>query len=162
MHEKVVSNLPEQQQRLEQSILSAEALSPAQKEAAINAAKQLPSGNRLCHGDFHPDNVIMSARGAVTIDWTTANQGNPLADVARTSLLLQLGELPPGTRAMTRWLVAAGRKLFHKLYLKRYFELRPDNKQQLAAWQYPIVAARLGDGIVEEQSQLLTLLSEQS
>jgi uncharacterized protein (TIGR02172 family) len=159
MHEKVVAKLPTQQQHLEQSILSANALSSEQKEAAINKMQQLPTGNKLCHGDFHPDNIILSTKGAVTIDWTTASQGNPLADVARTSLILQLGDLPPGTPTMTRLLVTAGRGLFHKMYLKRYFELRPNNQEQFAAWQHPIAAARLGDGIVEEQAQLLALLS---
>ncbi len=159
MHEKVVTDLPSQQQHLEQSILSATALSLEQKEVAINAVQQLPSGNRLCHGDFHPDNIILSADGPVTIDWTTASQGNPLADVARTSLILQLGDPPPGTSLLTRLLVTAGRGLFHKTYLKRYFELQPDYQDQLAAWQYPMMAARLGDGIVEEQAQLLALLA---
>jgi hypothetical protein len=59
---------------------------------------------------------------------------------------------------MTRLLVTVGRKFFHNTYLKHYFELRPENQQQLAAWKYPVTAARLGDGIVEEQEQLLALL----
>jgi len=159
MHEKTVTNLPKQQQHMEQSILSASALSPAQKESAINAVRQLPTGNKLCHGDFHPDNILMSTRGAVTIDWTTANMGNPLADLARSSLILQLGDLPPGTPAMTRWMVSAGRRLFHKTYLKHYFELRPENQEQFVAWRTPTVAARLGDGIPEEKEQLLSLLA---
>ncbi|NQU29097.1 MAG: aminoglycoside phosphotransferase family protein [Anaerolineae bacterium] len=139
--------------------MSASALSPAQKESAINAVRQLPTGNKLCHGDFHPDNILMSTRGAVTIDWTTANMGNPLADLARSSLILQLGDLPPGTPAMTRWMVSAGRRLFHKTYLKHYFELRPENQEQFVAWRTPTVAARLGDGIPEEKEQLLSLLA---
>ncbi len=61
---------------------------------------------------------------------------------------------------MTRLLVTAGRGLFRETYLKHYFELRPDSQDQLAAWQYPIVAARLGDGIIEEQEQLLALRAE--
>lgn len=46
--------------------------------------------------DFHPDNVLLAARGPVIIDWPDATRGQPLADVARTSLLLRLGGLPPG------------------------------------------------------------------
>ena len=59
---------------------------------------------------------------------------------------------------LTRWLVTMGRGLFHKMYLNRYFVLRPNNREQLAAWQYPIVAAHLSVGVAEEQAQLLTPL----
>lgn len=152
--------MPAQRELLAQSIRSADALSTEQKESGIGAAERLPDGDAICQGDFHPDNVIISRRVAMTIDWTTANRGNPLADVARTSLLLRLGELPPGTPAMMRWPVAVGRGLYHRTYLKRYFELRPGSRDELSAWQYPIVCARLGDGIVEEQAQLLALLAD--
>ncbi len=101
----------------------------------------------------------MTEGGAIIIDWTTATQGNPLADVARTSLILQLGELPPGTPAITRWMVQIGRGLFHTQYLRRYFRLHPEYQQQLVAWQLPIAVARMGDGIEEEQSQLLSMVS---
>jgi aminoglycoside phosphotransferase (APT) family kinase protein len=160
MHEKIISELPSQKQLLRQKIISATALAPAQREAAISALDQLPTGNRLCHGDFHPDNIIMSTRGAVTIDWMTGSQGNPLADVARTSLLLQLGELPPGTPALIRSIVTAARGRFHKSYLQRYFKLRPDQQAEFAKWQLPILAARLGDDISAEQERLMALLAE--
>lgn len=160
MHQEVVPDLPAQHEQLEQLILSAQALSTTQKDAAINAMQQLPTGDRLCHGDFHPDNIIMSTRGAVTIDWATASQGNPLADVARTSLMLQLGELPPDSSLITRLVTVVGRNIFHKMYLKRYFELQPDDQQELSNWKLPILAARLGYGIPEEQEQLLVLFTQ--
>ncbi len=42
----------------------------------------------LCHGDFHPKNVIVSAEGPVIVDWFDACRGNAVGDIARTSLLL--------------------------------------------------------------------------
>ena len=160
MHDREAANMPAQRELLAQSIRSADSLSTEQKETGISAAERLPDGGAICHGDFHPDNVIISRRGAITIDWTTASRGNPLADVARTSLLLRLGELPPGTPAMMRRLVTAGRGLFHRTFLKRYFELRPGSREELSAWEFPIVCASLGDGIVEEYAQLLALLAD--
>ncbi|HEU0303891.1 MAG TPA: phosphotransferase [Gaiellaceae bacterium] len=41
-------------------------------------------GQRLLHFDFHPDNVILSPRGPVVIDWANARPGEPAADVALT------------------------------------------------------------------------------
>ncbi len=41
-------------------------------------------GERLLHVDFHPDNVLLSARGPVVIDWANARAGKPALDVAMT------------------------------------------------------------------------------
>ena len=41
-------------------------------------------GGRLLHLDFHPDNVLLSARGPVVIDWANARAGDPALDVAMT------------------------------------------------------------------------------
>jgi streptomycin 6-kinase len=39
---------------------------------------------RLIHLDFHPDNVLLSSRGPVVIDWANARAGRPALDVAMT------------------------------------------------------------------------------
>jgi len=44
--------------------------------------------DRVIHLDLHPENVIMSARGPIVIDWNTADDGPPDLDVALTALIL--------------------------------------------------------------------------
>jgi aminoglycoside phosphotransferase (APT) family kinase protein len=54
---------------------------------AIDAPAELNKtgeGTSLLHLDFHPDNVLLSARGPVVIDWTNARPGPALLDVAMT------------------------------------------------------------------------------
>lgn len=160
MHEKMVTSLPSQRQILEHSIRSVPALSNRKKDAILKVLDSLPDDHVLCHGDFHPDNVVMSANGAMVIDWTTASQGNPLADAARTSLILQMGELPPGTPALIQWMTRIGRGLFHQAYLRYYFQYHPASVQEFTCWQLPMAAARLSDGIAEEQAQLLALIDK--
>jgi Ser/Thr protein kinase RdoA (MazF antagonist) len=41
-------------------------------------------GERLLHLDLHPENVLLSQRGPVVIDWTNARAGLPEFDVALT------------------------------------------------------------------------------
>ncbi len=149
------AGLPAYRERLEGGIRAVQALPAHLKEAALSALARLPDGDALCHGDFHPDNVIMAARGPIIIDWMTAVRGNPLADVARTSLLLRLGALPPGTRGA--WLIEIGRNLYHTIYLRRYLQLRPASREAIAAWQMPVAAARLNEN-VPENPQLLALV----
>jgi aminoglycoside phosphotransferase (APT) family kinase protein len=150
------AGLPAYRERLEGSIRAAQALPAHLKDAALSALARLPDGDALCHGDFHPDNVIVTARGPIIIDWMTAVRGNPLADVARTSLLLCKAALPPGTRG--RWIVEAGRRLYHAIYLRRYLQLHPASREDIAAWRLPTLAARLNENIAAEQAQLLAAI----
>lgn len=44
-------------------------------------------GAALVHFDLHPNNVIVSPRGPVVIDWTNAHGGEPDSDVAMSWLI---------------------------------------------------------------------------
>lgn len=51
----------------------------------------MPKHNKLCHGDFKPNNIILQEDGtAFILDWAHATQGNASADAARTFLLFSL------------------------------------------------------------------------
>jgi len=51
----------------------------------------MPKHNKICHGDFHPSNIIMNEDGVpYIVDWSQASQGNSAADAARTYLLFWL------------------------------------------------------------------------
>jgi aminoglycoside phosphotransferase (APT) family kinase protein len=45
-------------------------------------------GTRLVHLDLHPENVILSPRGPVVIDWTNARRAEEALDVAMTWVIL--------------------------------------------------------------------------
>jgi aminoglycoside phosphotransferase (APT) family kinase protein len=49
----------------------------------------LPDGDRLCHGDYHPGNVLQAAGRIAVIDWGAATRGAPETDHARALLLLR-------------------------------------------------------------------------
>ena|SRR5262245_4004458 len=46
--------------------------------------KSLP----LCHGDFHPGNVIMTAEGPRLIDWTWTRRAGPALDLEHCQVVL--------------------------------------------------------------------------
>jgi aminoglycoside phosphotransferase (APT) family kinase protein len=64
------------------------------RDEVAAALARRPHGEAVCHGDLHPGNVIMSPQGPVIIDWIDASRGDPLADVARSVLLLRHSVLP--------------------------------------------------------------------
>jgi uncharacterized protein (TIGR02172 family) len=157
IHSSHVLRLPAQRERLEKMIKATQALPRKMTQAALDRLAQLSDGDVVCNGDFHPDNVVLSRRGPVIIDWSDATRGNPLADVARTSLLFQLANLPPHTPG--RGLIEVGRAIFHRLYLRRYFQLQSASRDELRAWQLPVAVARLSEGLAEEETRLLLMIA---
>jgi uncharacterized protein (TIGR02172 family) len=145
MHDAAdIVGLPSQRVRIERKIGAAKGLEPALRQRVLAALAGMPDGGRLCHGDFHSWNVIVSGNRATVIDWIDATCGNPLADVARTSVIL--AGIPAMTEMVTWW-----DKLFvgwaHPLYLHRYFELRPGGEEEVRAWLPIAAAARMSEDI---------------
>lgn len=155
IHSHTCPVLPALRDELRGTINRAAPLSEREKEAVLSMLGTLPAGEAVCHGDFHPDNIILSPRGPVVIDWTTATRGDPPADVARTALLFKSGTLPPGTGSLRAWIIQRVRAIFFSIYLRQYRSLHPVTDAELEAWRVPVAAARLGEGIREEESRHL-------
>lgn len=71
-------------------------------------------------------------------------------------MIVQVAALLPSQQA--HWLLASVRKEVGNAYLRRYLRQSHARKEDLAAWHLPILIARLGEGIAEEQEPLLRLL----
>src|SRR5215467_295134 len=67
-------------------------LDPRLRDFARRVLDTLPAGDRLCHGDLHPGNAVVTAEGTSIIDWPGATRGAPAADFARSLLLLRQAE----------------------------------------------------------------------
>jgi len=158
-HRLTVPGLHAYRDGLRHSISRAPHLPEPQRARALKLLETLPDGQSLCHGDFHPGNVLISARGPVVIDWMTASLGDPWADVARTSMILTIGVKAAGKQAPPHLRLLSG--LFHRTYLERYRALVPDGRDRLARWLPIIAAARLNEQIAPERAALLQMVDEQ-
>lgn len=58
----------------------------------------LPEHNMLCHGDFHPGNIILTKDGPTVIDFMNVCRGDALYDIARTLFLICYTPLPKDTK----------------------------------------------------------------
>ncbi len=130
-------------------------------DAAIARLERLPDGSALCHGDFHPGNVMLTVEGPAVIDWLTASSGPPAADVARTLLLLRGGAVPDGTPMMQRLRIGVLRRWFSNAYLRAYRATRPLAMPEVAGWRLPLLVARLDEGIETEREHLLRRIGEE-
>ncbi|MDF2523362.1 MAG: aminoglycoside phosphotransferase [Clostridiales bacterium] len=123
----------------------------------MSVLSELPDGMSICHYDFHPDNIIISSKGPVIIDWENILVGSPLADVARTSLILRSHVLPP--KDCPHWIQdRSSRLFFHDMYLNEYLKLNNLDTTDFNAWELPTAAVRLAEGIPSEERQLFVLL----
>lgn len=55
---------------------------------------KLPDGDTLCHGDFHPGNILLSDGNTYVIDFMNVCYGNLLYDIARTVYLVEYTPVP--------------------------------------------------------------------
>ena len=160
MHAITVIDLQSQHEKLESQIRSAKRLSKKEREASLSALTQLPEDNALCHGDFHPSNILMSPQGPVIIDCVDASRGNPHADVARTLLLTQVAEPDLIQDIELRKSIQSLIQNFPlDAYFKRYRQFRFLSQEQLDAWQLPLAAARLSEGLsLTEENRILSIV----
>lgn len=158
INQQSITGLPTYKDRLNYDISNTSELSEDLREKVFSMLEALPDGQNLCHGDYHPGNVIITKRGPLVIDWMTACSGSPWADVARSRLLLSIGAKAAGkqVRPIIRFVV----KLYHHTYLNRYHSLMPDTANELGRWKPVIAAGRLNEGIAPEQEALLKIVRE--
>ncbi len=151
MHrDAAIDGIPSQREHLEHKIHHAKGLEPELQEAALTALEHMPVGTSLCHGDFHPGNVLIADKGLAIIDWVDATIGNPIADLARSSIIL-LGASQSDTQS---WIERIALDWFHSAYLNRYFKLNPGSEAQYRKWLPIVAAGRMSEGIDEIEAWL--------
>lgn len=135
-------------------------LSPEVKARMLVIVNQIPEVNQLCHLDFHPDQVVFTARGPLILDWMTACSGDPAADVARTQILLTIGK-PPDASLWMRMLADVLGSVANHYYQKRYLELNPSVSQEMIqTWLAPVAAVRLLENIELEAPRLMKMIDK--
>jgi len=94
-----------------------------------------PPSVALLHNDFHPLNVLIDDRGAMTvIDWTDAAVGDRYDDVGRTLGLLWFAKIA-ATSTPERLALAALRGPMRRLHLRGYRRRLPLDDRRLRYWE---------------------------
>jgi uncharacterized protein (TIGR02172 family) len=156
INQKSIPGLPSVKDGLRNGISTSRHLRDDQKEKILTLLDTLPEGKSLCHGDYHPDNVFLIKSGPVIIDWVTSSRGSPWADVARTSMILEVAPKAVGKQVSTMVLMMI--QLYRRMYLNRYQKIVPDEDNEGERWLPIIAAARLNEEIVLEREALLKIV----
>lgn len=92
--QNTVAELPSYKEFLHWGISKATSLSPHERNRALQHLNELPDESHLCHGDFHPGNVLIHEEKSVVLDFMNVCRGPILYDIARTVFLVQYTPIP--------------------------------------------------------------------
>jgi Ser/Thr protein kinase RdoA (MazF antagonist) len=143
IHSHAAVQLPGAKARLATDIVKAEVLGTPQQDALLRRLADMPDGDRLCHGDFHPLNILGPLGRAIIVDWPNASRGVPAADVCRSYVLI---------RSVAPDIADA--------YVEAYAAVSNLDVQEVWAWLPLIAAARLAEGVPDEEEELLRMVSK--
>lgn len=73
IHKVAANGLESMADKLHRQIESAPYLAKNHKSFLIHRLDSMPFANSLCHGDYHPFNLIMSANKVTIIDWVDSS-----------------------------------------------------------------------------------------
>jgi aminoglycoside phosphotransferase (APT) family kinase protein len=132
--------LPELKQRLASRIEQAGRLDAALRRRLLAGLDDMPDGDRLCHGDFHPLNILGLDRTARVIDWLDAARGDPAADLCRTQVLVMAHDAGLADAYVAAYLREAGL-----------------DRRAVEAWRPYVAAARLAENVPAEFDRLAEL-----
>jgi hypothetical protein len=154
-------SLPDLNGELRRQIETAPALPGHLAAFALEILNGLPDGDRLCHGDYHPGNVLGSWAAPTVIDWGNAARGHPAADVARTNVLLRMGDPMPNASRLLKVLASFGQRYFAQRYLSAYCRQTAFQIDLLRQWEVVRAAARFCEGIASEYGTLIAFIESQ-
>lgn len=129
------AELPTQREQIERWLAGAADFTEGERTAAEKSLAALPDGEVLCHGDFHPTNILFSDHGPVIIDWSSATRGHRYADVARTSVMFCGAQLPQESSVLIRLMFWFSRRLLHDTYLRRYLRICGGTRADIEQWR---------------------------
>ncbi|GFP75347.1 aminoglycoside phosphotransferase family protein [Clostridium fungisolvens] len=143
LHKKMgqnnISDVPNYKDFLREEILDISSSKTIEQQKALRILDILPEGNAFCHGDFHPDNILISGDRAVVIDFMNVCHGDFLYDVARTVFLVEYTPVP--TDAENREQLLEFKKALADLYLNEMEVTR----EMIQDYLLVIIEARKGE-----------------
>jgi uncharacterized protein (TIGR02172 family) len=156
LHQITAPALPSQHQRVVWTLEHSTFVPEHLKAAAYRLLEKLPDRDTICHGDFHPVNILLTEGGPVIIDWEGCMHGSPAADVAATCLWIRSATMfRKGIRAWRMRLIG---HVFEHTYLAEYARLAPGRLDQLEAWIGVLAACRLRADTQHEIQYLLPMI----
>jgi aminoglycoside phosphotransferase (APT) family kinase protein len=152
--------LPLQKEIIAGAVRDSAALLGERAKRICEYLRAMPEGRSICHGDFHPDNIIVCGESVGIIDWMNAYAGDPLGDAARTCLLISSPYITPDIPVSLAPVVAEVKRVLLDNYREEYLRITGAQLDELKAWMLPVSAARLRENVPGEREWLMCMIDE--
>ena len=143
IHQCYMDELPSQQEMYSWKISKMSSYFKKEVKKMEDLFESLPIENKLCHGDFHPLNILVDCDKYITLDWNGICSGSPLLDVAWSYLTLN----SPSIELMYGQAMAKVVTEFSKDYLKYYCSYSNVDKYDVLKYLPLVAVRRLYDNI---------------
>lgn len=140
IHTQPAPALGAQRAMLKRNISKTLLLDEVWRKRLLDGLAAQPDGDRLCHGDFHPWNILGGIDTPMVVDWLDASVGMPAADICRSYVLM-----------------AKARPDIATAYVEAYVAATGITQAEIEEWLPYVAAARLAEGVPEETETLLAL-----
>ncbi len=91
IHGHIVSDIKKLKHKVKRELTNLTVLDDIKKYELETRLASMPEHNKLCHGNYGPDNVVIDEMdNIIVLDWVAATRGNATADIAKTYLKLTL------------------------------------------------------------------------
>jgi tRNA A-37 threonylcarbamoyl transferase component Bud32 len=138
IHQIKANSIEPMSEKLHRQIEAAPVLDHQMKSILLKKLDSMTFEEKLCHGDFHLYNLILSDNNVTIIDWVDSSAGDRRADVYRTYLLYsQVSEA------------------LADMYMQLYCEKSGLSKEEVFRWAPIIAAARLSERVSSEDPKRL-------
>jgi len=162
LHQVSFDKLPSQKKSMGYAMGVAKDKLGAHYQPLTEQMALIEGGTAICHGDFHPDNILVNRDASIIIDWMTAVSGNPMADVARSWLIFKSPYIPEHSPLYVRLLSKLLKSIIARAYLGEYLKLSGISFQAVKTWMPLVAAARLFENVPGEEKWLLGIIERSS
>ncbi|WP_010651381.1 aminoglycoside phosphotransferase family protein [Oceanobacillus massiliensis] len=138
IHQIIPDSLEPMREKIRRQIESVNCLDARHKTCLIQKMESITFETKLCHGDFHLFNLLLSNEKVTIIDWVDSSAGDIRADVYRTYLLYSQFS-----------------KALADLYVHVYCEKSGIAKDDIFQWAPIISGARLSETVSSENTKRL-------
>ncbi|MHA7136716.1 phosphotransferase family protein [Rossellomorea arthrocnemi] len=138
IHKVKADSIEPMSEKLSRQIENAPGVDIKLKSTLIKKLDSMTFHEKLCHGDFHLFNLIISDHNVTIIDWVDSSAGDIRADVYRTYLLYSQFSVE-----------------LAEMYMLLYCEKSGLSKDEIFQWAPIIAAARLSECVSSEKPERL-------
>ena len=133
-------------------------LDESRMDFVLSLIDGLPDGSDLCHGDFHPGNILRQGDQNYIIDWVGVNRGDLLSDAANTYLLMNNTPILPGVGSVRFALMRLMGPLLSRGYMGALGRGRPIDTGVFSQWLVVKAAERTVHGTPGEKERLAAFI----